>query len=65
MIHIPKNTATVAELIEKLQTLPQDAPVIVRTKYTGNDEEYAVKTAGVAEMHPNGKAKHAYVALLV
>ena len=45
--------STVAEIITKLQTLPQNAPVYVRSKYTGNTdpfEDYPLSVNGISKM---------------
>lgn len=60
------NEATVATLIEKLNQMPKDLPVLVRPKYHGDLEwwdETPVILTGVNEMHPDGKPKN--VTLLV
>lgn len=59
-------TNTVAELIAKLQTMPQNLPVFVRPKYHGTMEwsdDVPVLVTGVAEMHPKDGPKN--VTLLV
>ena len=50
------NPPTVAELIAKLQTMPQDLPVYLRSKYTGETdpfEDYPVNINGVSKMEGN------------
>lgn len=48
---------TVAEIIAKLQKMPQDAPVYLRAKYSGPIESYTdhpLKSAhGICLMEPN------------
>lgn len=50
--------ATVKEIIEALQKLPQDLPCFFRPKYTGSVEptdNIPVNLDGISEMHPNPK----------
>lgn len=55
------NPPTVKELIERLQTLPPDLKVYLRSKYTGStiySEDYPVNINGVCEMRPANEDKN-------
>lgn len=50
--------ATVKEIIEELQKLPQDLPCFFRPKYHGTvkyHENVPVHRKGISEMHPDPK----------
>lgn len=47
-------TPTVAEIIKKLEKMPQNAPCFIRSKYTGATEpfeSYPVNLHGISETH--------------
>jgi|AntRauTorckE6833_2_1112554.scaffolds.fasta_scaffold42465_2 hypothetical protein len=48
---------TVAEVIEELRKMPQEAKCYVRTKYHGNSnwaEDIPLNHGSIGEMHPEG-----------
>lgn len=53
--------ATVKEIIEQLQKLPQDLPCYFRPKYSGTvqyTDNVPVHLNGIGEMHPDNKPKY-------
>jgi len=52
---------TVKEVIDRLLQLPQDAPVYLRSKYTGETEpftDYPVNINGISDMESEELGKH-------
>ncbi len=56
-----KNPPTVKQLIAKLKEMPANAPVYLRSKYTGNTDfctDYPVHLNGVSEMESTELGNH-------
>ena len=56
-----KSVPTVAEIIKKLQELPQELPCYLRSKYTGDVrwcDDHPVNLNGIGEMENTDLGKH-------